>query len=352
MDRFHIAETDLESAEQEVELIESRNHELVIRENALENALRDLTDDIEVALSLEKNSSELDREKLDNEQRMDAIRQKIQDIQSQLQEQQDISVNSRSVLEELCDIGENVSESLQILEERQRMIDEYSQRLQELAERLDMDAGLSEASVGNQQIAAASGECRLEEAVDQNSENKSTSGLNEFQGSDFRLMTPDEARDIQNRTGMSDASIGRCLINADGIVKMRCINEDLLGEPLPAPYVEQIVDLNGVQIRTVMPQFPDVRFRVQLPQVMYCASDYLQFKYCVQVLKVDLLQNPEKQRQFTKKQLRQIMAEEHVITGLVWHHGAQCGDMQLIPVKWHDKYRHTGGKAIWGGGRP
>lgn len=352
MDRFHKAETELESVEQEVEQVESKKKALDIRESSLESAVQNLSDDIEVALSLKKNSSELDQEKLENEQRMDELRQKIRDIQSQLQEQQDITENSRSVLEELSEIGEDVGDSLQTLEERQSIIDECSQRLQDLAERLNMEVGLSDASAGNPQSAAGGAEERVEEDDDKDSENKPLGRASAFQDSGFRPMTPEEARDIQNRTGMSDASIGRCMIDPNGIVKMRCINEDLLGQPLPAPYVEQIVDVNGVKIRAVMPRFPDIRFRMQLPKDMYCASDYRQAKHCVQALKADLLSNPEKQSQFTKRQLRQIMAEEPVITGLVWHHGAQCGDMQLIPVKWHTKYRHTGGKAIWGGGRP
>lgn len=56
-------------------------------------------------------------------------------------------------------------------------------------------------------------------------------------------------------------------------------------------------------------------------------------------------------KQFTPQQLEQIQKGLPRITGLTWHHCAECGKMELIPTKIHSQFRHTGGKAIWGGGR-
>ncbi|MGC9342799.1 MAG: HNH endonuclease, partial [Bacteroidales bacterium] len=52
---------------------------------------------------------------------------------------------------------------------------------------------------------------------------------------------------------------------------------------------------------------------------------------------------------FTKEQLEQIKNGE-TPDGYTWHHNETSGKMELVRTDVHQANRHTGGKAIWGGG--
>lgn len=168
---------------------------------------------------------------------------------------------------------------------------------------------------------------------------------------EFSPLTEEEAKTIQELTNMSDATLNDCTINDEGIIKLNCINESKLGEVSEVPYVQKTIEVNGVQIQVVVPEFPNVAYEFYIPQELYLADDYELFKYCTEQLKAAIEQNPELAKQFSPQQLEQIMSGAPRISGFTWHHGAECGKMQLVPTKIHSEYRHTGGKAIWGGGR-
>lgn len=185
---------------------------------------------------------------------------------------------------------------------------------------------------------------------------KSEAGLatQEYDETGFRPLTIEEAKALQEATGMSDATVSRCSINEDGQIKLRCTNEDkALNEPAEgeAKYTSKVVEVGGYLIEIVMPEF-DGLFEVTVPENMYTADDYSMFKYCTELLNEAIMQNPELAQQFTDKQLEQIKSGSARISGLTWHHAAECGKMQLVPTSVHEGNRHTGGKAIWGGGRP
>ncbi len=168
---------------------------------------------------------------------------------------------------------------------------------------------------------------------------------------EFRPLTEKEALRIQKITKMSNATIERCTINEEGVVKLNCINEELLGGNTEIPYVEKIIDVNGIDVKVVVPEFPNPLFQFEIPKDMYLLNDYDLFKYCTEQLAKAIEQNPELAKQFTPQQLEQIQKGLPRITGLTWHHCAECGKMELIPTKVHSQFRHTGGKSIWGGGR-
>lgn len=168
---------------------------------------------------------------------------------------------------------------------------------------------------------------------------------------EFRPLTEEEAKTIQEITNMSDATLKDCTINDEGVIKLNCINESKLGEISGVPYVQKTIEVNGVQIQVVVPEFTNVAYEFYIPKELYLADDYEVFKYCTEQLKAAIEQNPELAKQFTPQQLEQIMSGAPRISGFTWHHGAECGKMQLVPTKIHSEYRHTGGKAIWGGGR-
>lgn len=168
---------------------------------------------------------------------------------------------------------------------------------------------------------------------------------------EFRTLTEEEAKTIQELTNMSDATLKDCTINDEGVIKLNCINESKLGEASEISYVQKTIEVNGVQIQVVVPEFPNVSYEFYIPRELYLADDYELFKYCTEQLKTAIEQNPELVKQFTPLQLEQIMNGAPRISGFTWHHAAECGKLQLVPTKVHSNYRHTGGKAIWGGGR-
>lgn len=168
--------------------------------------------------------------------------------------------------------------------------------------------------------------------------------------SEFRTMTEDERRNIQKKTGMSNATLERCTINDFGTVKLNCINEDKVGQSSEIPYVQSVVRVNGVKVEVVEAKFP-YKFETRLPRDLYKADDNTVFKYCTKQLQAAIKLNPALENRFTPQQIDQIKTGSPRISGLTWHHDVRCGKMQLVPTDLHSQYRHTGGKAIWGGGR-
>lgn len=189
----------------------------------------------------------------------------------------------------------------------------------------------------------------LESIMQTNVEKAETTA--EVELSEFRPLTEEEAKATQELTNMSDATLKACTINDEGVIKLNCINESKLGAASEVPYVQKTIEVNGVQIQVVVPEFPDVPYEFYIPKELYHADDYELFKYCTKQLKAAIEQNPELAKQVTPLQLEQIMNDAPRISGFTWHHAAECGKMQLIPTKLHSYYSHTGGKAIWGGGR-
>lgn len=168
---------------------------------------------------------------------------------------------------------------------------------------------------------------------------------------DYRPLTQEEVQVIQESTNMSDVTLQDCAINNEGTIKLTCINEYKVDVPSEVPYVRYTVTINNYEIQVVMPEFPEVLFETTVPPEMYCADDWKMFKHCTEELHAAIIENPELGNQFNEQQLEQIMSGAPRIKGLTWHHGPECGNMQLVPTKMHADNRHTGGKAIWGGGR-
>ena len=164
---------------------------------------------------------------------------------------------------------------------------------------------------------------------------------------------PPEYYAVKEATGMSDATLSRCEISKDGkSVTMKCINAEKVGMNTKPPYVEKIVDVNGVKVRWQVVDLSEYSvFDTKLPKELWKALDDDQFEYCTKQLQKAIENNPSLAKQFTTEQLEQIRKGEARIKGYTWHHDAECGKMQLVKSDVHMLNRHTGGKAIWGGGR-
>jgi len=182
------------------------------------------------------------------------------------------------------------------------------------------------------------------EKINDSSEKKETSPL-----------TEDEKDDIQQKTGWSDKQMKKCTIDEDEVIHYKCDNDESEGkkhEGSGVEYVRKTIDVNGVKVEVVVPDF-DSAFDAQLPEDLLKESNPKQFQECNQQLKDAINKDVELRKKFTEEQTEDIMdgknPEEYT-----WHHDVDTGKMQLVETKIHDKTQggaaHIGGKSIWGGG--
>lgn len=115
------------------------------------------------------------------------------------------------------------------------------------------------------------------------------------------------------------------------------------------PFKTKIVDILGTKIEGVFPEFKS-KFDTVLPEDKIRAKDKEQFDYCNQKLKDAIQKNPKLRQQFTERQIAQIEGG-HTPSGYLWHHNEERGKMQLVDAREHQGTSHTGGRAIWGGGK-
>ncbi len=180
-------------------------------------------------------------------------------------------------------------------------------------------------------------------------------GYDEF---GFRPLTGDEKQNLRDDTGWPDKpeGIDGCKINQQGIVKYPCRNGELAGETHPLTgvrYEKRIVEISGYKVEVVVPGFESV-FDVQLPDKLCVEKDREQFRECNRQLYNEAQKKPQLAKKFTNEQMEQIkdgMVSGGAPDGYTWHHDAQKGSMQLVDSDVHADSRHTGGKALWGGGR-
>ena len=183
------------------------------------------------------------------------------------------------------------------------------------------------------------------------SENVEKAAAKEADETGLRQLTDAERARVQEATHMSEKTLDRCTIGEDGTIHLSCINEDKVNETGGVPYREKTIEIGGVKIKVVVPEFPDSVFETNLPPDMYQADDPETFAYCTEKLKEAIAKNPELASKFTGEQLEQIKSGAPRIRGYTWHHCGEPGRMQLVRTDVHEANRHTGGKTIWGGGR-
>ena len=150
--------------------------------------------------------------------------------------------------------------------------------------------------------------------------------------------------------GMSKGILGDCTYK-DGIVQLKTVYNKFENRVLPGTdvkYVRKTLDIKGTIIEGVFPEFKSL-FTTYLPDNLLLASDKVQFSHCVKSLQNEIKNNPGFSKQFSPRQLEQIKAGK-TPGGYTWHHNEQLGKMELVKSDVHDIAKHTGGRAIWGGG--
>ncbi|MBO5609069.1 MAG: HNH endonuclease [Eubacterium sp.] len=153
------------------------------------------------------------------------------------------------------------------------------------------------------------------------------------------------------KNGMSLPTIGKCKY-LDGIYKLKTQADKLAGKIIPetgVKYTTKTIDLFGKKIEGVFPKFKSI-FNCKLPENLLMASDAKQFTECNKQLKEAIKSDPSLRDKFSARQLEQINAGKNP-GGYIWHHNEKVGKMELVDSKIHSATSHTGGKAIWGGGK-
>ena len=189
---------------------------------------------------------------------------------------------------------------------------------------------------------------KLKSGVDVNKriESKNSKGLNEIAND----LTSKQKNELK-KDGMSLFTISNCKY-LDGIYKIKTKADALIDKIIPetgVKYLTKMIDLFGKVIEGVFPEFKSL-FDCQLPTELLKASDTKQFKYCNSQLQDAINKNSALKEQFSPRQLEQINAGK-TPGGYVWHHNEKVGKMELVDSKIHSMTVHTGGRAIWGGGK-
>lgn len=165
-----------------------------------------------------------------------------------------------------------------------------------------------------------------------------------------KTLTPEQAKELTSK-GFSPGSLENVKYQ-DGLYKMKTQNQDLAGKKHPETgvrYERKVVDLFGSKIEGVFPKF-ESKFTAQLPKDKLIAKDSVQFAECNAQLKEAINSDPKLRSQFSKDQIEMINDGKKP-RGYTWNHNEKTGQMELVDTKKHDDSKHTGGKAIWGGGK-
>ncbi|MFJ8234191.1 HNH endonuclease [Ureibacillus sp. NPDC094379] len=161
------------------------------------------------------------------------------------------------------------------------------------------------------------------------------------------------SKEVSEITAELGESSGLDKLKEKPVTELQTIRSDLEGKEHPETgvrYERKEVNLgNGEVVEGVFPEF-DSLFDARLDESQYLDSDGRQFREATNQLSEAIKNNPQLAEKFTPEQLEQI-SRGRTPDGYVWHHSEQPGVLQLVDKEVHDATRHTGGRAIWGGGQ-
>lgn len=173
----------------------------------------------------------------------------------------------------------------------------------------------------------------------------------ECEEGEVRPLTQEEKDYYKEKISCSGSLLENATIDENGKIFLKTINESKEGQTGEdgVIYERKTVEVNGVEIEGVFPQFHST-IDLQLPEQLIQARDSSQAEYANETLKEKVDNDLGFAKQFSYEQLEQIENCE-TPDGYTWHHSEEYGEMQLISTEDHQNNRHTGGKAIWGGGK-
>lgn len=134
--KFSRMEADIQNLEQDAEKVEQQKTESQSREAALENAISKLMRDINVCALLERNKDAVEQEREHAERSLNVLRERLSTLWKEISSMVEQNESSRAVLEELREIGEDVSDSEALIAERTAKMEQYQAQLRSLTEQL------------------------------------------------------------------------------------------------------------------------------------------------------------------------------------------------------------------------
>lgn len=150
---------------------------------------------------------------------------------------------------------------------------------------------------------------------------------------------------------MTPANIEKCTVDAHGVFRLRCINQEYAGKCHPDTgvlYTEKTVVIDGVKLRGVFPEFSSL-YETRLPDTLRGGTESAQFAYLNGQLREAIKADPGLREQFSQRQLAMIESGLKP-AGTTWHHKEDLCQMQLVRFEDHNHTKHTGGNSIWSDG--
>lgn len=164
---------------------------------------------------------------------------------------------------------------------------------------------------------------------------------------------PGDTREESEKAESTSLETDKGVDNSGGMEHIDTRNQELAGQEHPETGVRyehcSVTLKDGKNYDVVAPRF-ESQFDVALNKEDYGKSDYLQSKTCNEKLQEAVQTDPELASRFSGEQLEQIRNGD-TPKGYTWHHDVYPGQMQLVDSSVHALTRHTGGRAIWGGGK-
>lgn len=164
---------------------------------------------------------------------------------------------------------------------------------------------------------------------------------------------PGDTREESEKAESTSLETDKGVDNSGGMEHIDTRNQELAGQEHPETGVRyehcSVTLEDGKNYDVVAPRF-ESQFDIALNKEDYGKSDYLQSKTCNEKLQEAVQTDPELASRFSGEQLEQIRNGD-TPKGYTWHHDVYPGQMQLVDSSVHALTRHTGGRAIWGGGK-
>ena len=137
-------EESIEQAEREADECLERENQLKSEEQEVQSAIQKLREDLEVSGILDQMAAEKQTEIGKTQDELDRIREQAESLAASLNEMTERNEGSKAVLKELEMLGEEVTNGLAVIEERQLVIENCRDQLQELLDKLGMAGDLSD----------------------------------------------------------------------------------------------------------------------------------------------------------------------------------------------------------------
>ncbi len=132
-------------------------------------------------------------------------------------------------------------------------------------------------------------------------------------------------------------------------INIKTRNQDLLGDETleDVKFVEKTIELGDeVRLKGVFPEFKS-NHTVELGDQIHDMTDYQQFKACKEHFQEHMYDDPSKLEGITIGDM-EALDYKNAPEGFTWHHEADFGKLSLVARELHEKYRHTGTRALCG----